>query len=122
MPSETLEFDIRPQAKERPRFVGGRVISGSRTRDFESQMRWMIRNLWKRPILDCPVILHVKFHVKHATRRGPHVIRPDADNLLKAVKDCLNGIVVKDDALVWQGTYRKEWSEKDGIALTIEWE
>jgi len=45
--------------------------------------------------------------------------KPDADNVLKAVKDSLNGIVYKDDCYVTDGDFAKEFGHPAGVRVTI---
>lgn len=43
-----------------------------------------------------------------------HMQRPDADNLMKALKDAL---VVKDDCVYWDSRQIKIWGESPGILI-----
>lgn len=44
---------------------------------------------------------------KLGTGRMLHTVKPDRDNLAKAVQDALNGIVYRDDAQICDGVIRK---------------
>lgn len=48
-----------------------------------------------------------------------HTQKPDNDNLLKGIKDALNGIAYKDDAQVCDVTALKIWGERDMIMIEI---
>ena len=52
---------------------------------------------------------------------GAHVYKPDGDNLVKMVKDCLNGIAWHDDSQVWHADYRKLYGAVPRTDITIEW-
>lgn len=62
------------------------------------------------PVVDCPLRMECLFVMPRpkskvwktrAMPREPHVGKPDTDNLVKAVKDALEGIVYKNDSQVW---------------------
>lgn len=44
----------------------------------------------------------------------PHQVRPDGDNFVKALKDCL----CEEDSYVYDGRYRKFWAREGKIVLT----
>lgn len=48
-----------------------------------------------------------------------HTSRPDSDNLLKGVKDALNGIAYIDDAQVCYVSAKKQYAEASGIEIEI---
>jgi Holliday junction resolvase RusA-like endonuclease len=49
--------------------------------------------------------------------KTPHIQKPDLDNLLKALQDCL----CKDDSHIWSiGKMSKVWGRKGQILITIE--
>jgi len=52
---------------------------------------------------------------------GAHVYKPDTDNLVKFVKDCLNGIAWHDDSQVWKVECRKLYGSIAKTDIEIEW-
>ncbi len=48
-----------------------------------------------------------------------HTTKPDKDNLEKAVKDALNGIVWIDDAQVCLGSSQKLYSNEPGVLINV---
>lgn len=48
----------------------------------------------------------------------PHCIKPDGDNILKAIGDALNGIVWADDSQAYSVSLRKTWGVEDGFRVT----
>lgn len=48
-----------------------------------------------------------------------HTSRPDSDNLVKGVKDALNGIAYSDDAQVCYVSAKKQYAEVSGIEIEI---
>lgn len=49
-----------------------------------------------------------------------HTSRPDTDNLVKGVKDALNGVAYKDDSQVCYVVARKQYAHTSGIKIEIE--
>lgn len=49
-----------------------------------------------------------------------HTSKPDSDNLIKGVKDALNGIAYLDDAQVCSISATKKYSDRAGIMIEIE--
>lgn len=46
--------------------------------------------------------------------------RPDADNILKAIGDGLNGVVWRDDAQIVEVSLSKRYGAVPGVSLTVE--
>jgi len=79
----------------------------------------------KKTILG-PVELTTIFYFYAPEKRhetGPHTIKPDGDNLLKAVMDALKNIsVYKDDCQVYYKTVGKFWTNKkenEGMLIQV---
>ena len=49
----------------------------------------------------------------------PHVVKPDIDNVVKLVKDALNGLAWRDDSQVIAITGRKLYGEQPATSITI---
>jgi len=49
-----------------------------------------------------------------------HTAKPDADNLVKAAKDAMNGIVWLDDSQVVEFSAAKRYSTKPRVEITVE--
>ena len=47
-------------------------------------------------------------------------VKPDADNLAKAICDAINGVVWKDDVQVVDLTLKKRYSMQPGVAVRID--
>jgi Holliday junction resolvase RusA-like endonuclease len=108
VPSSTHELVLRlvvpgePVAKGRPRFTRkGGVYTPTRTRQAEDVIRGMViavtppADRSSRRLETGPLVLTCRFY--RATGRTA-----DTDNLVKLVKDALNGIVWQDDRQVVQ--------------------
>lgn len=84
-----------PQPKERARMgAGGRWFTPERTRFYERAVKHRaqlaVPKSWP---LDARYVLTVRMHFADARRR-------DADNVIKAVSDALNGVCFADDSQV----------------------
>jgi len=94
-----------PKAQPRPRMTkNGHVYTPDTAKEWkESVSVGVMKN--RQPVITLPVKLTVCFYFQFPKREKPliekpgyfrpHIIKPDADNLLKAVMDAMT------DALVW---------------------
>ena len=83
-----------PIPKGRPRVTRkGHAYTPRRTREWEECVGWQARMAWEGPPVTGPLKLTMHFY-----RATAH--RVDVDNMVKAVKDALNGIVYEDDSQV----------------------
>lgn len=119
--TETFVLNTKPVAKGRPRLGRWGAFTPQKTRDAEEEVRWFFRNLWKHPIITGPVEVSLVFQHGHKKNKGPKVTRSDIDNQAKLILDCLNEIVVLDDAQVWKLDASKVWGKDDSITVTITW-
>lgn len=137
-----LEFTIHtaPVAKARPRFTRfGHAYTPKTTAQFETQVgiaarKAMAASGWRKAGRPETLTVHAAFYYpppkswtkaqklkclhNGLTLKGT---KPDADNLLKAVLDGMNGIVFDDDALIARTTAMKAWSyaKANTIEVTI---
>jgi Holliday junction resolvase RusA-like endonuclease len=97
----TLIFLIEPRGKGRPRLGRYGVHTDATTRRYESTLAALARAAWRKPPLEGPLHVAVKFVFKPPARwvRDHHTTTPDADNLLKGL-DSMNGILWKDDSQI----------------------
>lgn len=116
------------QGKARPRFWGGHAVTPKRTRDFEKRIGLRAKLAMTKhsiTMTDKPVRIHVNaaFQVpKSYTQRFkqlvdakpiPHNKKPDADNILKAVCDALNGVAYTDDKQVYSASCEKLYTNSE---------
>ena len=132
-------FDIpgQPVAKGRPRFARrGAFVSTytpKKTEVYENLVKAAaFTAMAGRSPLVCPVILHVVINLqipvswskrkqaKAAIGEVAATKKPDADNVLKSVKDGVNGVVWRDDSQVIQVMLTKRYSEIPSVAVRIE--
>jgi Holliday junction resolvase RusA-like endonuclease len=82
----------------------------------------------RKPVIQGPVRLKVYFSFHRSTLLGgepvPHTVKPDIDNLKKAVMDALTEIHIwKDDSQVYADTGEKYWTPgKSWAQILVETE
>lgn len=130
-----IEFTIyaEPVAKARARAgAGGRFYTPKKTSDYETivAMQAKIAMEGRAPI-DSACCLSLAFHIpmpkswsqkKRAQAISgeiKHTSKPDLDNLIKAVKDGLNGIVWVDDSQVVRVVAEKKYSENPRVECCV---
>ncbi|MDR2717705.1 MAG: RusA family crossover junction endodeoxyribonuclease [Treponema sp.] len=125
-----------PKAQPRPRMtVNGHVYNPSSADAWKEEVKAAFISC-RRPMITEPIRLKVYFFMpvpkgmKIVCKDGhymPHIKKPDADNLLKAVMDALTEVGVwKDDALAfWTEAVKfyaanENYHEKTGAQIIIE--
>ncbi len=96
-------------------------------KSFEQFIKMKASELFEKPMTG-PVCLSVHFLMprpqnmmwkKREMPRTPNIHRPDADNLLKMIEDCLNGIAYLDDAQITELHVWKEYHAGDEGPKTV---
>lgn len=130
-----VEFTIytEPVAKARARAgAGGRFYTPKKTSDYEAVIAMHAKQAMKslQPI-DSACCLSLVFHMpipkswsqkKRAQAISgelKHISKPDLDNLIKAVKDGLNGIIWVDDSQVVLVVAEKKYSENPRVECCV---
>ena len=118
-----------PVAQPRPRVYRDkagnvRAVSGNpRVNMWRDRILAAATEQYQGGVVEGPVTLKVLFVLPRPKRlmrkkdpAGPimHDRRPDLDNLVKAVKDCLNSVVWKDDSQVCRLLAHKVYGSKHG--------
>lgn len=109
----------KPKGKARPRFDGRhrRTFTPADTADYERQIRqayissggYLLSET--RPI---KILIIAQFKKAVSSKKEAPTIKPDWDNIGKAVCDALNGIAYRDDSQIVSAEVYKVWA-KDGI-------
>lgn len=135
-PFLTVSADIKPMPKARPRVVRihgkVRMYTPVSTVTYERELAIMAHiEMEHRPPLQspCKLLLEATFTPpkslskvrRAALLEQPCVIKKDGDNLLKAVKDALSGIVYVDDRFVTDSQVIKRYGNYDNLKVTV-WE
>lgn len=134
-----FEAPIDPVAKGRPKFSmpkGAkfvRVYTPSKTRSYEETVAWFGRQAMKgaQPFSDGPLSMLLEFRMPTPKSKPKKwqaaaiagdilpIVKPDLDNLEKAVKDALNGVCYRDDSQVVYVIKRKVYAERGSVKVTI---
>ena len=112
------------------------VKLGNQGRNYNPQkklmdtIRWIIKSQYKGELLTGAVKLDVIYFMpipSSLSRKKqalmpytPHIKRPDEDNLTKLIKDCMSGIVYKDDSQVCDARYIKIYSKNPRTEILVE--
>lgn len=126
-----------PQGKGRARsFIKGNGRIGSytpeRTRTYEGMIRTaaMAEMVGRQP-LDQPleIVLRAIFPIPKSWslhKQAKALVgeikptgRPDLDNIAKAWKDALNGVVYRDDSLIVRATMDKRYGQAPAVVVTV---
>lgn len=137
MPEIKVTIPGTPIAKKRPRFArrGKFVTTYNEQQTEEGKFILLaIQQIKEKAPQGVPVELICRFVFpvpKSLTKKAwreiveqdyAHVKKPDGDNCLKFVKDCLNGVAWHDDSQVWFAECRKIYDEEARTELIIHWE
>lgn len=121
-----------PKGKGRPRFsrASGRAYTPADTLSYEAKVGslWMEKYADTAP-LDGPLRMDIQavFQIPRSWSKKKQAAsigdlcekRPDADNILKAVCDGLNGLAFKDDCQVAEVHFVKQWGEVPRVQVWI---
>lgn len=130
-------IDGDPVQKNRPRASrGGHVYSDQSGRgSIVEYYKTILRDQFRRQgedILTGPVKVRFVFYMRrpksHYTKTGKqskaftdwHTSKPDQDNLVKFIKDCLNGIAYKDDSQVCYCESFKVYGDHPGTIVDVK--
>ena len=111
-------FDERPYPKGRPRFVRGKAVTPTATREYEATLRyWMATEAkacgWTLTEGDVRVCIRLFFD-SSGKRPG------DVDNYAKSITDAANGVLYRDDSQIQRLTVeRVPGATADGFWLTV---
>jgi Holliday junction resolvase RusA-like endonuclease len=129
-----VEITGHPVAKGRPRFTrSGIAFTPAKTRRWEDDARMVAREaMGEREPISGPLRCSVRSYFvppaswpqwkRQAAIDGlvAHTARPDGDNLAKAAKDALNGVVWRDDAQVVQLWASKLYGRAPRVVIEVE--
>lgn len=107
---------MEPVAKGRPRLGKGRTYTPAKTAAYEKALKLFLKRAWAgRPILKGALDLHLSFCLMRPKsvpfkKRPSPTVKPDVDNLAKAVLDAANGILWVDDAQICRLTVEKSYT------------
>ncbi|MCM1276703.1 MAG: RusA family crossover junction endodeoxyribonuclease [Lachnospiraceae bacterium] len=124
----------KPQGKARPRFNGKtrRTYTPQKTINYEQLVRNSYLALYAgEPPLDGALKAEITafFPIPKSVSKSKRdrmlsgeikpTVKPDADNIIKAILDALNGAAYKDDAAVIKVTAEKRYSDEPRVEVKI---
>lgn len=122
-----------PVGKGRPRMGGGRMYTPTKTVNYEGLVAHAASQAMAgRPLIEgaCAVTLEITLPVpaswskkKQAEALAGRIfptVKPDKDNVIKAVYDALNGVVWRDDVQVVDGAQRKRYGPVPGVRVVVD--
>lgn len=115
-----------PKARARTvRAKNGRPITftPAETEMWENSIRSQALNVRPEKLLDGPLCLDVSFFLlrpKSRPKKEKYPDRkPDLDNLVKSVKDALEGIIYTNDSRITDEVVRKRYGDPPRVEITI---
>jgi len=126
----------KPIAKKRPRFArrGKFVMTYNDQETEEGRFLLEVKQQWKEKPIEGNITLRVAFimprpksHYGTGKNSGApkpsaptyHTQKPDLDNLVKFVKDCLNGVCWRDDSQVVSLIASKSWGPEGLTEISL---
>lgn len=122
-----FQFDVDPRPKQRPRVntKTKRAYTPEKTREYEALIKDIAKLQWgKNKAIEKPIKMEITFHIKRPAsvplrkRKYPSV-RPDLDNLEKALIDAMQGAVFNDDSQIVTKTSSKIYSHEGRIEVKL---
>lgn len=129
----TIELYGDPVPLSRPRFSkrGKFVKCYDSQKDIKEKFRWQIRSQFRDSPLTIPLCIDLVFFLpipestskvkRKAMLHGTllHMAKPDIDNLIKFILDCMNELAFEDDKQVIEIRAKKIYSEKPGTLVRM---
>lgn len=120
----------QPKGKGRPRFTkNGHVYTPESTRIYEEEIKLRYKEKFKDEMLDGNIAVEVFINKKPASYLGIKKynkllgkycnIKPDTDDVVKAVLDALNGIAYADDKNVVELYAVKKYSTESSVVVRL---
>ena len=110
-------------AQQKGRSAAGTWYKPAKLRAAEDYYLWGLRSSRPAAPMEGAVILSVEF--RFPAGRGhkdgePKITRPDTDNMIKTLKDCMTRLGFwLDDAQVVQETVRKSYATEPGVRIIV---
>lgn len=113
----------KPRGKARPRFDGRhkRTFTPASTADYERLVRQAYISSGGYLLSETApikILIVAQFKKAVSSKKEAPTMKPDNDNIEKAVCDALNGIAYKDDSQIVHSEVMKVWA-RDGVPKII---
>ena len=127
-----ITIATKPKPKLRARFnrKTGIAYNPDKNEDYESLIRWHCKQATKH-FFEGGICLICNFYFKppastpkkklesYYNATEPYTKKPDLDNLVKAVKDSLNGVLWKDDSQIVYVLAKKRYAQEDLVEIEV---
>lgn len=125
-----FKIDGQPQGKARPRFANGHAYTPTKTKEYEEAIKWAYKAAGgKLNSGYVAVNIQAFYKIPKATtkeKRGliergfiKPAVKPDIDNVIKAVLDGLNETAYSDDAQVVRVSAAKLYSTEPCVVVEV---
>lgn len=128
-----LNIPIAPVPASRPRVTRtGHAYDTKQYSKFKRDVKYWLSFNYKDELIERkPIMIDYTFYrpiqssvskKEHDRRKNNEVlpiVKPDLDNYVKAMQDCLTGFVIGDDNMVVDSHARKRYSEEPHIEVEI---
>ena len=120
----------QPKGKGRPKFTkNGHVYTPESTRIYEEEIKLRYKEKFKNEMLDGNIAVEVFINKKPDSYLGIRKynkllgkycnIKPDTDNVVKAVLDALNGVAYADDKNVVEIYAVKKYASESSLVIRL---
>lgn len=126
-----ITVEGKPQGKARPRVTRHGAYTPKKTKDYEAK----IRAAWRAQTQDyygerqISVMIFAYFEPPKSAPKAKKArmlaggirptVKPDGDNIAKAICDALNGVAYKDDAQIVMLAVRKSYAPKAFVKVIV---
>ena len=123
-----MNINIKPVPASRPRVTKFGTYIANPYKDYKATLKALILiDKTRKEISEKPIFLRTYFTFEKPkswsqikkSNANYHTSKPDTDNLVKAVKDSLSGIIYKDDSQVSYLDAHKLYGEKNNIFVEV---
>ncbi len=116
---------IRPKAAPRPRVTRNGTYNPKGYTDYKKAISIISKT--KFEVKETALKMKIEFFFKVPKSWSKvkkeniphHTSKPDVDNLVKSIKDALNGVAYKDDSQVISVFARKQYSDEDAVFIEL---
>jgi Holliday junction resolvase RusA-like endonuclease len=118
----------QPRARARAFAVGGhtrvQMYDPPQAKDWKRTVQAQVLTQKPATPVDGPLAMRLVFHLPRPQslpkREKWPTKRPDLDNLGKAIKDALKGVIYRDDSLIVKFTADKVYGPSPGVEIVID--
>mgnify|MGYP000888725373 CR=1 FL=1 len=115
-----------PKARARTvRMKNGRTVSytPAKTESWEDSIRAQALSCRPGQLLDGPLVMEATFYLLRPKSKPKRVkypaTKPDLDNLIKSVKDALEGIIYTNDSRIVDEVIKKRYGDPPRVEIVI---